>query len=62
MHRWTRTRLTKLGVGVGSVRVDGILDRLVVRLDGDFALTSTALVLVVLEVAAGDLLAAHDCV
>jgi len=53
---------TKLSVGVGSVRINGILDGLVVALDGDLVLTGTALVLVVVDLAGGDLLGAHDCV
>lgn len=54
--------LTKLGIRVGSVGIDGVLDGLVVGLDGDLALAGTALVLVVLEVAGGDLLGTHGCV
>lgn len=53
---------TKLGVGVGGVRVDGVLDGLVVGLNWDLALTGTALVVVVLDLAGGDILSAHDCV
>jgi len=53
---------TKLSVGVGSVRINGILDGLVVALDGDLVLAGTALVLVVVDLAGGDLLSAHDCV
>lgn len=55
-------RPTKLGVGVGGVRVDGVLYGLVVGLDGDLALAGTALVLVVLELAGGDILGTHGCV
>ena len=55
-------RPTKLGIGVGSVRVNGVLDGLVVALYGNLALTSAALVLVVLDLAGGDILGAHDCV
>lgn len=55
------SRPTKLGVGVGSIRVNGVLDGLVVGLDGNLALASTALVLVVLDLAGGDILGAHDC-
>lgn len=53
---------TKLSIRVGGVRVDGILNGLVVGLHGNFALASTALVLVVLDLAGGDILGAHDCV
>ena len=54
-----RIKPTKLGIGVGGVRVDGVLDGLVVGLDRDLVLAGTALVLVVLEVAGGDVLSAH---
>ena len=53
---------TKLGIGVGGFRIDRVLDCLVVALDGNLALAGTALVLVVLEVAGGDVLSAHGCV
>lgn len=53
---------TKLSIGVSRARVNGVLDGLVVSLDGDLALAGTALVLVVLEVAIGNLLGAHGCV
>ena len=56
------SRPTKLGIGVGSVRIDGVLHGLVVGLDGDLALAGTALVLVVLNLAGGNVLGAHDCV
>lgn len=56
------SRPTKLGVGVGSVRINGVLYGLVVGLDGDLALAGAALVLVVLDLAGGDVLGAHDCV
>jgi hypothetical protein len=55
-------RHTKLGVGVGGVRIDGVLHRLVVGLYGDLALASTALVLIVLNLASGNILGAHVCV
>ena len=53
---------TKLSIRVGGVRVDGVLNGLVVGLHGNFALASTTLVLVVLDLAGGDILGAHDCV
>jgi hypothetical protein len=53
---------TKLGIGVSGIRINGILDGLVIPLDRDLALAGTALVLVVLEVASGDVLSAHGCV
>lgn len=53
---------TKLSIRVGGVRVDGVLNGLVVGLHGNLALASTALVLVVLDLAGGDILGAHDCV
>ena len=56
------SRPTKLGVGVGSVRIDGVLYGLVVGLDGNLALAGTALVLVVLNLAGRNVLGAHDCV
>ena len=55
-------RLTKLGVGIGGVRINGVLHGFIVGLYGDLALASTALVLVVLDLAGGDILGAHDCV
>lgn len=55
------SRPTKLSIRVGGVRVDGVLHGLVVGLDGDFALAGTALVFVVLDLAGGDVLSAHDC-
>ena len=53
---------TKLSIRVGGVRVDGVLNGLVVGLHGNFALASTTLVLVVLDLAGGNILSAHDCV
>ena len=53
---------TKLSIRVGGVRVDGVLNGLVVGLHGNLALASAALVLVVLELAGGDVLGAHSCV
>jgi len=50
-----------LGIRVGGVGINGVLDGLVVGLDGNLTLASTALVLVVLELAGGDLLSAHVC-
>jgi hypothetical protein len=55
------SRLTKCGIRVGSFWVDGVLDRLVVGLDGNLVLAGTALVLVVLDLASGDILGAHVC-
>lgn len=53
--------LTKCGIRVSSFWVNGVLDRLVVGLDGDLVLAGTALVLVVVDLAGGDILGAHDC-
>lgn len=52
---------TQLCIGIGDIAIDRIFDRLVVGLDGDLVLSGTALVVVVLELAAGDVLAAHGC-
>lgn len=52
---------TKLCIGVGDIAVDGVFDGLVVGLNGNLVLSGAALVVVVLELAAGDLLGAHDC-
>jgi hypothetical protein len=51
--------LTKLCVRVGGLWVDRVLDGLVVGLDGDFVLAGAGLVVVVLDLAGGDVLGAH---
>ena len=53
-------QLTKLCVRVGGLAVDGVFDGLVVGLDGDFVLAGAALVVVVLDLAGGDVLGTHD--
>ena len=50
---------TKLCVRVGGLFVDGVFDGLVVGLHGDFVLAGAALVVVVLDLAGGDVLGAH---
>lgn len=52
---------TELCVRVGDVAVNGVFNGLVVGLHWDLGLAGTALVLVVLELAGGDVLVAHDC-
>ena len=51
--------LTKLCVRVGGLSINGVLDGLVIGLNGDFALAGAALVVVVLDLAGGDVLSAH---
>jgi hypothetical protein len=55
------SQLTKSGIRVSGLGVNGVLDGLVVGLDGDLVLAGTALVLVVLDLAGGNILGAHDC-
>ena len=58
-ERMAGLQRTKLCVRVGGFWVDGILDWLVVGLDGDFVLAGAGLVVVVLDFAGGDVLGAH---